>query len=119
MLQATSLREKAIAAFTLIEILIVVAIIGIILGIAVPALNTAREDALSTKQNALAAQLATAKTRFYLANPSVAETVAPSFAQIAPYLSVNGVSSPSQNAFLGTFSNLSIGAGNTAPTITR
>jgi prepilin-type N-terminal cleavage/methylation domain-containing protein len=116
---AKTLPSKAVAAFTLIEILIVVAIIGIILGIAVPALSTAREDALTTKERALEAQVATAKSRYYLANPAVAETTAPTFANIAPYLMVNGVANPSQNAFLGSFTSLTVGNAGTDPNVVR
>jgi prepilin-type N-terminal cleavage/methylation domain-containing protein len=116
---AKTLPSKAVAAFTLIEILIVVAIIGIILGIAVPALSTAREDALTTKERALEAQVATAKSRYYLANPGVSETNAPAFADIAPYLMVNGVANPAEAAFLGSFASVTIGDGATDPDVTR
>jgi prepilin-type N-terminal cleavage/methylation domain-containing protein len=49
--------------FTLIEMLITVAIIGIVVGIAVPALNTAKADAQKRKIEATEAAIATAAKR--------------------------------------------------------
>lgn len=57
------LRKGAKKAFSLIEILVVVALIGIILGIAVPALNSSRQDSIETAASANAKSLNDARTR--------------------------------------------------------
>ena len=82
------------SAFTLIELLIVVAIIGILVGIGVPALRNSRQNAINAKVATITAQVATAKTRYILDNGSVAfdaATDATRFNSIAPYILVNGV----------------------------
>lgn len=58
-------RSKRLAkrAFTLIEILITVAIIGIVLSIAVPALSSSRQDSIETAARGNAKTLNDARTR--------------------------------------------------------
>lgn len=51
------------AGFTLIEMLLVVAIIAIIVSIAVPAMKTAKSDAQTAKENALKSAIGTAVQR--------------------------------------------------------
>jgi type IV pilus assembly protein PilA len=115
--------------FTLIEMLIVVAIIGILVAIAVPALNTAKRDAQEAKKNAIEAAVATAKTRYVLNSVNnINSGTAANFDHIKPYLLINGKVPSSQNDLangtgngitnLGTYpdptntSNASILAGN-------
>lgn len=59
-------KIRSSKAFTLIEMLIVVAIIGILVGVGVPALRDARADAQLKKRESVIANLATAKSRFEL-----------------------------------------------------
>jgi prepilin-type N-terminal cleavage/methylation domain-containing protein len=75
--------------FTLIEMLIVVAIISILVAIAVPALNTAKQEAQEAKRDAISASVATAKVRYALAEDGTEGTAA-NFAQFSKYLLVNG-----------------------------
>lgn len=120
-IKAPGFREKAIAAFTLIEILIVVAIIGIILGIAVPALNGAREQAIQTKRDAVISQVATAKARYLLSAAGLNKdnTYNVQFSDIQNYLLVNGGIPADMNALLsGTGwngANFNIGTPNNVP----
>lgn len=61
-------KIRSSKAFTLIEMLIVVAIIGILVGVGVPALRDARADAQARKQETVLANVATAKARYELDN---------------------------------------------------
>lgn len=61
-------KIRSSKAFTLIEMLIVVAIIGILVGVGVPALRDARQDAQLRKQETVLANVATAKARYELDN---------------------------------------------------
>jgi len=82
-------------AFTLIELLIVVAIIGILVGIGVPALRNSRQNAVDSKADTITAQLATAKTRYILdlgeASWNGLADNAARFTALQPYILVNGV----------------------------
>jgi len=101
--------------FTLIEVLIVVAIIAIIVGIGVPALRNARENAVNAKRGALLSNVATAKTRVLLDGGSLSGSN--DFAAIAPYILVRGVPPTHiENLTEGLPSgNLVIGDKDTAP----
>jgi type II secretory pathway pseudopilin PulG len=85
--------------------LIVVAIIGILVAIAVPALSTAKSDAQAAKLKAAQSSVALAKNRVVLADPSAITSTAEAavFADLAPYLIING-STPANWAavFAGT-----------------
>jgi prepilin-type N-terminal cleavage/methylation domain-containing protein len=89
-------KIRSSKAFTLIEMLIVVAIIGILVGVGVPALRNARADAQARKAESVLANVATAKARYELDNNLAGLTSFNSgdndarFALIAPYLLVNG-----------------------------
>lgn len=83
--------------FTLIEMLIVVAIIGILVAIAVPALNTAKADAQKAKREAIQSAVATAKTRHVLKTDTDISGANVVFTEIDDYLLVNGQRPTSQN----------------------
>lgn len=96
-------------AFTLIEMLIVVAIIGILVGIGVPALGDARRKAQAQKAKTVISNLSTAKARFELDhnngeiaafNTSDDNGTAGKFASLAPYLLVDGATPTDANQLI-------------------
>lgn len=89
--------------FTLIEMLIVVAIIGILVAIAIPALSTSKEDAQQAKQDTVVSQIETAKQRYALAYDGQLTGSEPAtLALIGEYLLVNGVPATSTSLTKGT-----------------
>lgn len=94
-------KIRSSKAFTLIEMLIVVAIIGILVGVGVPALRDARADAQARKGESVLANVATAKARFELDNGLGAIATFNSadndarFTSIKPFILVNGAPVPS------------------------
>jgi type IV pilus assembly protein PilE len=121
-----NIRSLAAQGFTLIELVIAVAIIGILAGIGVPALNQSRNNAVNAKIAALQTRVAIAKTRYAIeqgvANSAFdALTEANKFTSVAPYLLVNGVAPDSLNTLLNNIPGapaLNIGNTTTAPSIT-
>jgi len=82
---------KPLSAFTLIETLIVISIVSILVGIALPALNTAKEKSQEVKRNTILTAVTTAKTRYSLQQESTShEGQEVAFAHIRPYLIING-----------------------------
>lgn len=111
-------KIRSSKAFTLIEMLIVVAIIGILVGVGVPALRDARADAQARKGESVLANVATAKARFELDSGlavigtfNAADNDA-RFTSIRPFILVNGA--PVENLALlanGTgYSSVTIGS---------
>ena len=97
--------------FTLIEMLIVVAIIGIIVAIAIPALGTAKSDAQAAKVNAVTTAVETAKARYAIANDVASNSsTTVSIGHLTPYLLINGVP-------VGTTAVLTDGTGKTSVTL--
>lgn len=91
------MKKNLIKGFTLIEMLIVVTIIGIIVGIGVPALRDAKAKAAAAKTDSVVATVATAKTRYTLDNTDAAMVTFNSaaesarFTSLQPYILVKGV----------------------------
>ena len=77
--------RKSQGGFTLVEIMIVVAIIGLLAAIAVPSFMRARMRAQATTVLNEARQLDAAKDQYALENNKIG-TVAPGFADLTPYL---------------------------------
>jgi prepilin-type N-terminal cleavage/methylation domain-containing protein len=96
------MKKNLTRGFTLIEMLIVVTIIGIIVGIGVPALRDAKQKAAQAKQDSVIATIATAKTRYTLdsTDPQItafngmadtSSTTGPRFNALQNYILVKGV----------------------------
>jgi prepilin-type N-terminal cleavage/methylation domain-containing protein len=105
-------KIRSSKAFTLIEMLIVVAIIGILVGVGVPALRNARADAQEQKRNSVLANVTTAKARFELDNNVGAITDYNAltdeddrFDEIKQYLVVNGVQPANVTALINAAVN--------------
>ena len=110
------------AGFTLIEMLVVVTIIGILVGIGVPALRSAKADAQDSKASSVVQNVATAKTRYILDNSATqldSATETARFTAIKSYMTVNGVVPAALSDLIaGTGkTNLVIGNSTTAPAL--
>jgi prepilin-type N-terminal cleavage/methylation domain-containing protein len=80
-------------AFSLIEILIVVAIISLLTGIAIPAINNAKAKSQEIKRKTIETAVETAKNRYSLSRDDTQhEGQNATFAHIRPYLLINGKS---------------------------
>ncbi|MDD2235663.1 MAG: prepilin-type N-terminal cleavage/methylation domain-containing protein [Kiritimatiellae bacterium] len=78
--------EKSKAGFTLVEIMIVVAIIGLLAAIGIPSFMKARTKALGTTKEANIAKIEDAIQEWALDNGATNSTVAVTWADVAPYL---------------------------------
>jgi prepilin-type N-terminal cleavage/methylation domain-containing protein len=113
-------KIRSSKAFTLIEMLIVVAIIGILVGVGVPALRNARADAQARKAESVLANVATAKARFELDNNLAALAAFNTanndakFTSIAPYLLVNGTQPANIGALVQGTGRASVNINNVA-----
>ena len=101
--------RKEEKAFTLIEMVMVIAIIGLLVSIAIPALNSAKTDAKEAKKAAIGAAVAAAKIRTSLEQDGLGGTPA-RFAGFQKFLVVDG-SNPSLEkiawgASNGTYENI-------------
>ena len=89
-LQKKTLKLSKTGGFTLVEMLIVVAILSIVVAIAVPALNTAKRDAQQQRRDTIRAALSTAVTRTMLEENFNKYGQRFSFDDIKKYVMVNG-----------------------------
>jgi len=62
------MKQPKLNAFTLIEVLITIAIVAIVVGIAIPSLGWIKTQAIETKKNYAISRVAEAKTQYYQEN---------------------------------------------------
>src|ERR1700710_952201 len=79
------LNNKRNNGFTLIEIMIVVAIIGLLAAIAIPNFVSARTTAQKTTCLNNLRLISSAKAQYALENPSVLESIVPTSLLLTPY----------------------------------
>jgi prepilin-type N-terminal cleavage/methylation domain-containing protein len=89
-LQKKTLKLSKTGRFTLVEMLIVVAILSIVVAIAVPALNTAKRDAQQQRRDTIRASLTTAVVRTMLEENFTNYGKHIVFDDIKKYVMVNG-----------------------------
>jgi prepilin-type N-terminal cleavage/methylation domain-containing protein len=115
-------NEKRGQAFTLIELLIVIVIIGILVGIGIPLFTNARGNAQAGKIKQALDAVALAKAQWAVDPTNSASGISPGTVpttnQIFPYITVQGVPLTNWSQLLSgtTNSSISINALNTAPT---